>query len=196
MDWIAPISAIAAAAITAVGAGILSRLRLSDRLRQRAQAELDILAKLPPGTDAHTFLTDHVNRTVLRLVAEEEPYSSWERMDRRWGYVLTALGVALGASLIARPLPLAVTVVGVTPCVALALYGQWRLTRSARAREYRRHMWRAIADRRTPSPPTPSVRSTLRALLRSLVVWSPSQRTGQSNQDRPSDSGRPGSEAQ
>lgn len=169
MDWLTPnVAAIAGAAISALGAGVLSRLRLSDRLRHRAQTELDMLAKLPPNTQAHAALSDHIERQVLLLVAEEEPLGSWERNDRLWGYLILGIGVMSAWSVLEKP-NFPYRTVWIVAFTILALYGFERTARVSRAQNSRRLRKRFAADPPQAIEPGHGVRM-LKAFWRRWVI--------------------------
>lgn len=141
MDWV---PGVVGAVITAFGAAVLSRLRLSDRLRHRSQVELDILEKLPETSPARDRLQEHIDRQILLMVAEEEPLTGWERMDRRWGRLFLGFAVVFGLQVpFAQPPLRYLWMVG---AVAAGVWGLVRTTRVERARQHRARLKRFDAD--------------------------------------------------
>lgn len=155
MDWKIDASMVVTPVLTAVlgfVAGNWSRFRLAGRLRASIATDLTILKELPEG-EARELLSRQVEYRARLIATEEEPFTTSERNDRRWGATYISLGVLLPMMLpSAFSLPddnaaaqIATWVMIVLGVVA-ALYGLNLIVKTSRAREWRRLHGRIAAD--------------------------------------------------
>jgi hypothetical protein len=140
-------------------AGNWSRFRLANRLRASITTDLTILKELPDG-QARQLLTRQVEYRAHLIATEEEPFTTGERNDRRWGATYVALGVLLPMMLpSAFNFPDDSTAAQVATWVMVAVgatsafYGLNLITRTSRAREWRRLHSRISADHARQSRP-------------------------------------------
>lgn len=87
------LSALTGAVLTTFGVWAVQNATLASRLRRRVRDELAILDALPENSPVRADLREHLERQIAIMVAEEEPLTMQERMDRRWGRVFVLVGV-------------------------------------------------------------------------------------------------------
>lgn len=179
MDWIVT---LVVGMLAFFGGTGLDRLSVAGRLRARLQAETELYSALPEGSQVQPDLLLHIERQALLLVAEEEPLTTWEIMDRRWGRLYVYLVFPLLASLFLFATALWIQLLYSTLAIVAFSYGFVRTARVERALNMRKLAKRSLADVDNTKYVAPTGLQMLTSALKSF--WPPHQNLGWSTRGR------------